>query len=77
MLGLHMADVDIERRIAHIADTKNGEARTVPLSLHATQVMQAAMANPTRPDDTDLIFFGNPGRNGKPYQFVEARGAHP
>ncbi|MEO8803334.1 MAG: site-specific integrase [Rudaea sp.] len=71
MLGLTLADVDLPRRIAHVRDSKNGESRTIPLSMLATQVLREAIDNPTRPDDTNLIFFGNPGRDGKrkPYQF--------
>lgn len=39
--GLRWEDVDLERRIAYLRDTKNGEARAVPLSLRATATLQA------------------------------------
>jgi integrase len=61
-------------RIVRLGDTKNGTARTVPLSAEATALFKEALKNPLRPADTELIFFGEPGRNGKrrPYQFEKA-----
>jgi integrase len=69
--SLKLEHVDIERRIVRLLDTKNGEPRTVPLSRRATDVMRDAIANPARPDDTRLIFFGEPGRDGqrRPWQY--------
>jgi integrase len=68
---LRIGQVDIERRIVRLTLTKNGSDRTVPLTKLATEVMRAALAHPVRPDDTELIFFGEPGRNGirGPYCF--------
>lgn len=40
LLGLRWADVSLERRIAHLAMTKNGHARTVPLSIRAVELLQ-------------------------------------
>jgi integrase len=37
--------VDLTRRIAHLPDTKNGEARTVPLSSSAVQALRALPRN--------------------------------
>ncbi len=41
LVGLRWEHVDLTRRIAHLPDTKNGEARTVPLSSTAVDVLRA------------------------------------
>lgn len=71
IVNLTRAQVDLPRRIVRLADTKNGSARTVPLTLTATEAMRQAMAHGIQPDDTELLFFGEPGRDGKrrPYTF--------
>ena len=63
--------VDLERRIVRLLETKNTLPRTVPLSTAATALLREALNHPVRPIDTDLVFFGEPGRDGKrrPYQF--------
>lgn len=68
---LQIDQVDLARRVVRLRDTKNMSSRTVPLSTSATAAFCAAIENPTRPKDTNLIFFGEPGRDGKrrPYQF--------
>jgi len=40
LLRLRWEHIDLNRRTAHLPDTKNGEARTVPLSTTATQVLR-------------------------------------
>ncbi|MDR6632301.1 integrase [Phyllobacterium sp. 1468] len=40
LLSLSWADVDLERRIAHLDMTKNGESRDVPLSKRAIETLQ-------------------------------------
>ncbi len=69
--NLRRRQVDIGRRVVRLGDTKNGDSRLVPLSPTATAVLKAALNHSYRPLDTDLIFFGEPGRDGKrrPYQF--------
>ncbi len=69
--GLRRSQIDLERRIVRLTDTKNGSARLVPLTRAATVVLQSALDNPLRPNDTDLVFFGEPGRDKrrKPYVF--------
>jgi integrase len=64
ILTLHRPQVDLKRRVVRLLETKNTSPRTVPLSAAATAVFREAI-------DTDLIFFGEPGRDGKrrPYQF--------
>ncbi|HDR9092007.1 site-specific integrase [Burkholderia vietnamiensis] len=69
--GLRRSQVDLSRRTVALKDTKNGSARLVPLTRTATEILRSALDNPMRPLDTDLVFFGEPGRDGKrkPYVF--------
>jgi len=74
IVSLRRSQVDLQRRVVRLAstDTKSGNARTVPLTLEAKKVFEEALANPIRPIDCELIFFGEPGRDGKtrrPYAF--------
>jgi len=71
ILTLRRPQVDLQRRVVRLLETKNTSPRTVPLSAAATLVFREALNHPVRPIDTDLIFFGEPGRDGKrrPYQF--------
>ena len=41
LVALRWSDVDFTRRVACLADTKNGEPRTVPLSPTAMQILQS------------------------------------
>jgi len=63
--------IDLNKRTVTLTETKNGSIRTVPLSHSAAVVLRAALSNPVRPFNTDLVFFGEPGRDGKrrPYDF--------
>lgn len=69
ILSLTRDQVNLQRRIVYLTDTKNNSARTVPLSNRAANVFRQVMANPVRPPDTDLLFFGEPGRDDirRPY----------
>lgn len=71
---LRKVQVDLDRRIVRLIETKNTQPRTVPLTLLAAEVFHQAMANPTRPVETDLIFFGEPGKDGqrRAYNFNKA-----
>jgi integrase len=71
ILTLKRSQVDLKRRIVRLLKTKNTQPRTVPLSMNALHLFRLAVENPTCPEDTDLIFFGEPGRDGvrRPYQF--------
>lgn len=40
LVGLRWSDIDLTQRIAHLADTKNGDQRDVPLSPTAIQVLE-------------------------------------
>lgn len=68
---LRLNQVDLKRRVVKLSETKNGSARTVPLTKVAASAFKAALANPTRPRGCDLVFFGEPGRDGvrRPYHF--------
>lgn len=63
--------VDIQRRIVRLLETKNTSPRTVPLTVAAARLFDEALRHPVRPIDTDLIFFGEPGRDGirRSYEF--------
>lgn len=74
--NLRRGQVDLARRVVRLrgADTKNGTSRTVPLTHEAVRVLKLALANPIRPIDTDLVFFGEASRAGHrgAYQFQHA-----
>jgi HAD superfamily hydrolase (TIGR01549 family) len=76
ILGLRLSQVDLRSRVVRLLDTKNNSARTVPLNAAATATFKSALANPLRPKETNLVFFGEPGRDGKrrPYQFTKIWG---
>jgi integrase len=71
IVTLRRSQVDVSRRIVRLVNTKNTSPRTVPLNTAANNLFSEALAHPIRPIDTDLIFFGEPGRDGKrgPYAF--------
>ncbi|MHB1099461.1 MAG: tyrosine-type recombinase/integrase, partial [Burkholderiales bacterium] len=72
---LRIPQVDLDRRIIRLSssETKNEEARTVPLTKRAAQILKEAIEDTTReiPGKTDYIFPGEPGRDGRrrPYEF--------
>jgi integrase len=69
--GLRTSQVDIAKRVVRLENTKNTSPRTVPLSKTATALFREALANPLRPKDCELVFFGEPGRDKlrRPYNF--------
>ncbi|MCP3870679.1 MAG: site-specific integrase [Gammaproteobacteria bacterium] len=69
--SLRRNQVDLAHRVVRLTDTKNGSARTVTLSRKALPVLASALNYPVRPLDTDLIFWGEPGRDGnrRAYEF--------
>ncbi|UXZ37667.1 site-specific integrase [Cupriavidus gilardii] len=71
---LRTRQVDIARRVVRLDNTKNSSPRTVPLTAEATRVFTEALANPLRPPETELVFFGEPGKDGirRPYLFDKA-----
>ena len=72
--SLTRGQVNLRKRTVHLSETKNGSARTVPLTREAAGVFRQALNNPVRPLDTELIFWGEPGRDGqrRPYEFRPA-----
>ncbi len=72
--SLTRLQVDLDKRTVHLTETKNGSARTVPLTRQATGILRVTLNHPVRPLDTDLIFWGEPGRDGirRPYEFRPA-----
>lgn len=77
IVTLRRSQVDIKRRVIRLTKTKNGSERTVPMTLKAKAIFEEALANPVRPIDCDLIFFGEPGKDKKtrkPYAFNKAFG---
>ena len=52
LINLSVSDVDLTRRIASLRDTKNGTARTVPLSIRAAELFRLALANQMRTANT-------------------------
>ncbi|MGH8602649.1 MAG: site-specific integrase [Gammaproteobacteria bacterium] len=76
IVGLRRGQVDPQRRIIRLPDTKNGSARSVPLTKRAVQVLVEALDHPIRPIDTDLVFWGDTRDRAtgerKPYDFTEA-----
>lgn len=73
---LRCSQVDLDRRIVRLIETKNTLPRTVPLSKSATENFRLALGNSARPESTELIFFGEPGKDGKrrPYNFNKVWG---
>ncbi len=51
LLALCWEHVDLVRRTAHLPDTKNGDARTVPLSSKAVAILRALARSHADPDD--------------------------
>lgn len=45
ILALRWADIDLNKRTAHLETTKNGDRRTVPLSTRAVQILQELPRN--------------------------------
>jgi integrase len=76
ILNLRLQNVDLQSRVVRLSDTKNNSARTVPLTAAATAALKSAIDNPIWPKETDLVFFGEPGRDGirRPYQFAKIWG---
>ena len=65
ILSLKRNQIDLAKEVVILHDTKNKESRTVPLTAKAQLAFQQALAHPVRAFDTDLLFFGEPGKDGK------------
>lgn len=69
ILSLEEGQIELERRIVRLTRTKNGSARTVPLSTAAVEVLREALACPLRRGSA-LVFPGEAGRGGKRLPYV-------
>lgn len=58
------SNVDLIKKVVTIHDTNNKDSRTIPLTNKAQAVFKHALSNPHRSPDTDLLFHGEPGRDG-------------
>lgn len=69
ILSLRIDQINLESRTIFLPDTKNDNVRTVPLYKEALKTIKEALEHPLRPHNTDLVFYGDPGRTGeiKPY----------
>lgn len=54
ILSLTWKNVDLDRKVAHLPMTKNGESRDVPLSSRAVETMKAILSREDR--DADRVF---------------------
>lgn len=64
ILSLTLSQINLEKRTIFLKDTKNNDVRTVPLMNDAYDVVVAAINFPMRTGDTDLLFYGEPGKEG-------------
>jgi integrase len=69
--SLRRNQVDLAKRVVRLIETKNTLPRTVPLSIGAAAIFRQALEHPIRPIDTELIFYGEPGKDEqrRPYNF--------
>jgi len=65
ILNLTKQMVNLSNKTVLLADTKNNETRTVPLSKKAVDVFREVLSHPIRPLETKLLFYGEPGKDGK------------
>jgi integrase len=65
LLRLRWADIDMQRRIAYVSQTKNGEPRVLPL---VDNVVEELLKHP-RPIKSDTLLFGSHRVAGKPFEF--------
>jgi len=76
IVSLRHRQINLQRRVVHLPETKNGSTRYVPLTKTAVKVLEEAIKHPVRPENTDLIFWGEACDKvtgyRKPYDFTEA-----
>ncbi len=65
ILSLTRDQVNLAKKTVFLPDTKNNCVRTVPLSNKAVDTLRQAVDFPIRPLNTQLLFYGEPGRDGK------------
>lgn len=74
VLTLTRINLNMTKRTVTLYDTKNDYLRTVPMTKKAHRVFEEVLNYEFRPKDTELLFFGEPGRSGirKPYTITKA-----
>jgi integrase len=75
ILSLRKKQVDLERRVVRLDQTKNGDSRVVPLSREVVTVFQTALDHPMRKSvRAQLVFYGDPGKDKRrrPYRVNKA-----
>lgn len=70
ILNLTKSNINLRKRAVTLFDTKNDAIRTVPLSNRAKEVFKEVLGYPVRPINTDLLFFGGPGKDGERRPYV-------
>jgi len=65
ILSLTRPQINLRKRSLVLLDTKNTETRTVPLSGSAIKVFKQVFANQVKDIETDLLFYGEPGKDGQ------------
>ncbi|WP_432239205.1 site-specific integrase [Herbaspirillum robiniae] len=61
IVSLDWRHIDLDKRTAHLPDTKNGDHRTVPLSLRAIGLLRKLAVIELTPDRTGPVFPGVTG----------------
>jgi len=62
IFSLTESNVDLDKKVVTIHDTKNKDSRTIPLTNKAQAVFEDVLKNAMRSSDTDLLFYGEPSR---------------
>lgn len=65
IFALTEANIDLDKKVVTIHDTKNKDSRTIPLTNKAQAVFKDVLVNAHRSPDTDLLFHGDPGKDRK------------
>lgn len=73
IVNLKRNQVNLERWSIHLTDTKNNSSRTVPLTDKAVATQREALNHPIRPIDSELLFFGELGKDDKRRPYVTNR----
>lgn len=71
IITLTRRNINMSKRVVTLYDTKNTYSRTVPMTNKAYATFRKVLKHPFRPKDTELLFFGEPGRDAtrSPYTF--------
>ncbi|MBF0454501.1 MAG: site-specific integrase [Magnetococcales bacterium] len=65
ILTLERSQIDMKKRTIFLEMTKNGSSRMVPMTARATEIFSEALNWEVRVLGSDLLFYGEPGRDGK------------